>query len=48
MTDVVAGAWDEQNCGRPLGMQFDRHGMLYVVDAYYGIYKVNVNSGENT
>ncbi|KAF4518108.1 hypothetical protein B566_EDAN007809 [Ephemera danica] len=39
-------SWDEKNCGRLLGLQFDKHGMLYVVDAYYGIYKVNVNTGK--
>ncbi|KAF4518107.1 hypothetical protein B566_EDAN007808 [Ephemera danica] len=41
------GYWDEQNCGRPLGMQFDKHGMLYVVDSFYGIYKVNVATGKS-
>lgn len=41
------GFWDEQNCGRPLGMQFDKHGMLYVVDGYFGIFKINVATGKS-
>lgn len=45
ITSITEGTWDEKKCGRLLGMEFDKHGMLYVADAYYGIYKVNVNSG---
>jgi hypothetical protein len=33
------------NCGRLLGMTFDKFGMLYVADAQYGVYKVNVKTG---
>ncbi|XP_029174108.1 adipocyte plasma membrane-associated protein-like [Nylanderia fulva] len=40
------GLWQEHKCGRPLGMRFDKKGNLYVVDSYYGIFKVNVESGE--
>ncbi|XP_011306683.1 adipocyte plasma membrane-associated protein [Fopius arisanus] len=37
--------WDEETCGRPLGLKFDKKGNLFVVDAYYGIFKVNVKTG---
>lgn len=40
------GLWQEHKCGRPLGMKFDKKGNLYVVDTYYGIFKVNVKTGE--
>lgn len=40
------GIWQEHKCGRPLGMKFDKKGNLYVADAYYGIFKVNVATGE--
>lgn len=36
------GIWEEYICGRPLGFKFDKKGNLYVVDTYYGIFKVNV------
>lgn len=39
------GLWEEEVCGRPLGMRFDKDGKLYVVDAYYGLYAVDVNTG---
>lgn len=39
------GPHQERICGRPLGMQFDKNGVLYVADAYYGIYKVDVKTG---
>ncbi|CAN8031800.1 unnamed protein product [Ixodes persulcatus] len=39
------GLWEEEVCGRPLGMRFDKEGKLYVVDAYYGLYMVNVDTG---
>lgn len=29
-----------------MGLRFDKKGNLYVVDAYYGIFKVNVATGE--
>lgn len=40
------GIWQEHICGRPLGLKFDKKGNLYVVDAYYGIFKVNVATKE--
>jgi sugar lactone lactonase YvrE len=40
------GIWQEHICGRPLGLKFDKKGNLYVVDAYYGIFKVNVETRE--
>ncbi|CAB3363935.1 Hypothetical predicted protein [Cloeon dipterum] len=40
------GYWEEKKCGRSLGMAFDSKGYLYVVDAYYGIFKINVNTGK--
>lgn len=40
------GLYQEKLCGRPLGLAFSNDGTLYVNDAYYGIFKVNVKSGE--
>nr|AGL98097.1 hemomucin [Macrocentrus cingulum] len=40
------GLWEEEKCGRPLGFKIDKHGIAYVVDAYYGIFRVNVHSGK--
>ena len=40
------GPYQERICGRPLGMEFDKDGTLLVADAYYGIFRVNVTSGE--
>lgn len=37
--------WEEEKCGRPLGMRFDKNRTLNVVDAYHGLYKVNVDTG---
>lgn len=38
--------WEEEKCGRPLGLKFDKQGRLYVVDAYYGVFKVDVKTGK--
>ncbi|XP_012272003.1 adipocyte plasma membrane-associated protein [Orussus abietinus] len=38
--------WELIKCGRPLGLKFDKHGALYVADAYYGIFKVDVRTGK--
>lgn len=40
------GVHEEQICGRPLGLNFNKNGDLFVADAYYGIFKVNVNNGD--
>ncbi|KAK5648525.1 hypothetical protein RI129_003417 [Pyrocoelia pectoralis] len=40
------GFYQEHICGRPLGMQFDKQGGLYVADSYYGIFKVDVKTGK--
>lgn len=40
------GLYQEQICGRPLGLTFDKHGALYAADAYYGIFKVDVKTGK--
>ncbi|XP_066249443.1 adipocyte plasma membrane-associated protein Hemomucin [Euwallacea similis] len=37
---------DESICGRPLGLEFSKDGLLYAADAYYGIFKVDVNTGK--
>lgn len=39
------GLWDQKRCGRPLGLRFDSKGILYVVDAFLGIKKIDVASG---
>ena len=33
---------NEKNCGRPLGIRV-KSGIIYVVDAYLGLFKVSVN-----
>lgn len=40
-----AGIWEEEKCGRPLGLRFNKKGVLYVSDPYYGIFEVDVNTG---
>ncbi|KAL5237931.1 hypothetical protein ACI65C_005341 [Semiaphis heraclei] len=40
---VCDGLYDEHICGRPLGLNVDKKGFLYVADSYYGIFKVNLN-----
>ena len=43
------GLWDQKSCGRPLGLQFASNGQdLYVLDAYTGIKKININTGSVT
>lgn len=41
---LTDGLWQEQKCGRPLGLKFNDKGELFVADSYYGIFKVNVNT----
>ncbi|ESO96507.1 hypothetical protein LOTGIDRAFT_115667, partial [Lottia gigantea] len=36
---------DEPTCGRPLGLKLDKEGYLIVVDAYLGLYRINVATG---
>lgn len=38
------GIYEEEKCGRPLGLKFDKNGKLFVIDAYYGIFKVDVKT----
>lgn len=40
-----AGQHEEHICGRPLGMEFSKDGTLYVVDAYHGLFTINVKTG---
>ncbi|KAF2355645.1 Strictosidine synthase conserved region [Trinorchestia longiramus] len=40
------GPWEEKICGRPLGLRFSQDGKLIVIDAYFGIFEVDVDSGK--
>ncbi len=33
--------WKLHECGRPLGLRFNSKGILYVVDAYHGLYTID-------
>ncbi|XP_041354583.1 adipocyte plasma membrane-associated protein-like [Gigantopelta aegis] len=44
--DPCGGFENEPTCGRPLGMRLDNDGYLVVVDAYLGLFKVNVATGD--
>ena len=48
MGSSCGGLHDEVNCGRPLGMAFEpgKRGGLVVCDAYYGLIRVDVKTGE--
>ena len=35
-----------QECGRPLGIDFQPNGRLYVLETYHGLYSVDVSSGK--
>ena len=37
---------DEPTCGRPLGMRMNEEGYLVVLDAYLGLFQINVATGE--
>lgn len=41
-----AGQHEENICGRPLGMEFGKDGFLYVADAYHGLFRIDVKTGE--
>lgn len=43
---ILDGLHEEHICGRPLGINVDKHGFLYVADAYYGIFKVKLISSD--
>jgi len=43
----VGSTKDELNCGRPLGLRL-HEGSLYVVDAYLGLFKVSVETGNRS
>ena len=45
MTDFSGRFEDEEHCGRPLGMRLDSEGYLVVLDAYLGLFRVNVATG---
>ncbi|XP_012937096.1 adipocyte plasma membrane-associated protein [Aplysia californica] len=47
-TPPCGGIMNENTCGRPLGMRMSKDGFLIVIDAYYGLYKVNVATGDYT
>lgn len=36
---------NEHVCGRPLGLRFDRHGNLYIADAYFGLLVMGPKGG---
>lgn len=40
------GFHQEHICGRPLGLKFDKSGLLYVADAYYGLLRANLTTGK--
>ncbi|XP_041468157.1 adipocyte plasma membrane-associated protein-like [Lytechinus variegatus] len=42
------GCVNETECGRPLGLRFTQDGLLYVIDAYLGIFQINTSTGEST
>ncbi len=39
------GLANERTCGRPLGMRV-KNGFIYVVDAYFGLFKINIKTGK--
>ncbi|XP_035223069.1 adipocyte plasma membrane-associated protein-like isoform X2 [Stegodyphus dumicola] len=40
--------YEERLCGRPLGLRKGKDGLLYVIDAYYGIFSMNFTTGALT
>ncbi|XP_015921893.1 adipocyte plasma membrane-associated protein [Parasteatoda tepidariorum] len=40
--------YEERQCGRPLGMRIGKDNLLYVIDAYYGIFTMNFTTGALT
>ena len=44
---TIAGKFeDEPTCGRPLGIRLNKEGYLVVLDAYLGLFQINVATGE--
>ncbi|XP_054258503.1 adipocyte plasma membrane-associated protein Hemomucin-like isoform X2 [Macrosteles quadrilineatus] len=41
------GFHEEAKCGRPLGLAFDKKNQMYVADAYYGIFQVDLATGKS-
>ncbi|XP_071490736.1 adipocyte plasma membrane-associated protein-like [Diadema antillarum] len=39
---------NETECGRPLGLRFGPDGGLYVLDAFLGLFRINVTTGEKS
>lgn len=39
------GEWEILKCGRVAGLRFDSNGTLFAADVVYGIFKVNVDTG---
>ncbi|XP_075223774.1 adipocyte plasma membrane-associated protein Hemomucin-like [Lycorma delicatula] len=39
------GLWEEDKCGRVLGLKFTSDGTLYAADPYYGLFTVNMSTG---
>lgn len=37
--------WEEELCGRPLGLRIGKDGLLYITDAYYGLHSMNFTTG---
>ena len=44
-SETCRGYWDAKKCGRPLGIRFDKQGHMIVADAYLGIFKINLETG---
>ena len=43
---LLAGEYeDEPECGRPVSMRMSKDGQLYVIDAYHGLFRVNILTG---
>lgn len=40
--------YEERLCGRPLGLRIFKDGLLYIIDAYYGIFSMNFTTGSLT
>lgn len=43
---IISGVWLDAQCGKPLGLKFDKKGALYVCDASNGIFKIDLENGK--